>query len=173
MALTDGDYVSTLAVTDVVNSGKYYTIAGNKNVAVDNKGFNQGALYDLLNSIVTNYNLLMTKIEADGATTTTYTPDNALTALASQGYGIEPKGYNQKDMVALLTEMETNWNAVMALLDADGGVALTTYVSGFAVDLDNTVVGSLGLGQDSLVKFLESFVDNFNLALAQMDVDDA
>jgi hypothetical protein len=173
MALADGDYVATLALTDTVNAGVNYTIAANENLAVDNRGYQQGALYDLLNNIVTNNNLLTIKIEADGATTTTYTPNNDLTLLAVQGNGLSDKGMHQKDLITQLTEMETKWNAILALLDADGGVTLTTYVAGFTVDLDNTVVGSLGLGQDTLVAFLESFVDNFNLALAQMDVDGA
>ncbi len=173
MALADGDYVATLALTDTVNAGINYSIAANQNLAVDNRGFQQGALYDLLNNIVTNYNLLTTKIEADGATTTTYTPNNDITVLASQGYGISDKGMHQKDLIAQLTELETNWNAILALLDADGGVTLTTYVAGFAVDLNNSTVGSLGISQEDLVSFLESFVDNFNLALAQMDVDGA
>lgn len=171
MALTDGNYVATVGITDIVNAGTAFTIAANQNLAVDNRGMQQGALYNLLNTIVTNFNTCMTKIEADGATTTTYTPDNAMTTLATQGHGLSAKGMHQKDLVATLTELETNFNAILALLDADGGVTKTTYTATYAVDLDDTVVGSKGIDQDKLVSFLEQWVDNWNLCLAAMDTD--
>jgi len=182
MALTGGAYVATYAVTDIVNASPStaFTIAANQNLALNDKGFQQGALYELLNTIATNWNLCMTAVEADGATTTTYTPDNALTALASQGNGITKNGIHQKDLVAQLSEMETKFNAVLALLDADGGVTLTTYTAvaaaagtGATLNLDDTVVGSLGLNQDAMVGFLEDFVDKMNAILANMDVDNA
>ncbi len=71
MAIGDTDYLSLHAVTAVANSGTNYTIAANQNLALDNTGYQQGALYALLNDIVTNWNAAMTKLEADGAATTT------------------------------------------------------------------------------------------------------
>lgn len=171
MALTDANYVSTLALTDRINAGVNFTIAANEHLAVDNTGMTQSALYYQLNDIVTNHNALTAKIEADGATTTTYTPDNDLTALASQGYGLEAKGMHQKDLIAQLAEMETKWNAILALLDADGGVTLTDYVSIGTVGLDNTVPGSLGIDQDKTITFLQEYVTKFNLILANCDID--
>ena len=94
-----------------------------------------------------------------------------ITALASQGDGITANGIHQKDLVAEVTEFETNLNGILTKLDADSGVTDTDYNASFAVDLNDTVVGSLGMSQDFLVSFLESVVDNFNLALAQLDAD--
>jgi hypothetical protein len=94
-----------------------------------------------------------------------------VTALASQGHGLSARGMWQKDLVAELTEFETNLNAVLTKLDADAGVTDTDYNSTYAVDLDNTVVGSLGLDQDKLVTFLQELVTNFNLILTKLDSD--
>jgi len=94
-----------------------------------------------------------------------------MTALASQGHGLSAKGMHQKDLVATLTEMETNFNAVLTKLDADGGVTDTNYNSLWAVDLNNTVVGSKGLDQDKLVTFLQEFLTNFAGALTKLDND--
>jgi len=94
-----------------------------------------------------------------------------VTALASQGFGLEDKGMHQKDEVAELTEFETNFNAVLTKLDSDGGVSDTNYNSTYAVDLDNTVVGSKGLDQDKKVTFLQEFLTNFNLTLTKLDSD--
>lgn len=177
MAINDTDYESTLAITDVVNNGASFTIASNKNVAVDNTGMNQGALYDLLNTIVTNWNAMLTKLEADGANSD-YTPTYACTALASQGHGISANGMHQADLVAALTELETNFNAVLALLDADTQVTLTTYTavalaagSGNTLNLDDTVVGSKGMSQGAIVSFLDDFVAKFNAILGNLDID--
>ena len=178
MALTDDNYVSTLALTDTINNNVNFTIDANQNLAVDNDGMQQGALYDILNNIVTNWNALMTKIEADGATTTTYTPNNALTALASKGHGITANGMHQKDLIDTLYDMETTFNAVLDLLDADGGVTLTNYNTvvdalgtGSALNLNDTVYGSYGLDQDKLVSFLDDYVTKFNGLLANCDAD--
>ena len=94
-----------------------------------------------------------------------------VTALASQGHGLEPKGMHQKDEVAELSEFETNLNAVLTKLDSDDGVTDANYNSTYAVDLNNTVVGSLGLDQDKKVSFLQSFITNFNLVLTKLDSD--
>jgi len=178
MAIGDTDYLSTLAISTVANSGTNFTIAANQNLALDNTGYNQGALYETLNDIVTNWNLAMTKLEADGAATTTYTPDNAFTALASQGNGISKNGIHQSDLVAQLSEMETKFNAVLTLLDADTSVTLTTYIavataagSGAVLNLDDTVVGSLGLSQKAIVFFLDDLADKINATLGNLDID--
>ena len=176
MAINDTDYASTLAVTDVVNNSAYYTIAGNKNVAVDNRGYNQGALYDLLNSVVTNFNAMLVKVKADGAASTYST--YACTALASQGRGISANGMWQADVVATLKELETNFNAVLALLDADTQVTKIAYVAtataagtGAALDLDNTTAASGGISQEIIVSFLDDFVAKLNAILALLDTD--
>jgi hypothetical protein len=171
MAIGDTDYASTLAVTDVVNSGTKAVAT-----AVDNTGMSQGALYTLLNSIITNFNAMLVKVKADGAASTYST--YACKALASQGKGISANGMYQADLIATLTELETNFNAVLALLDADTQVTLTTYTavataagSGAALNLNDTVVGSKGLSQDAIVSFLDDLVAKFNAVLANLDID--
>lgn len=171
MAIGDTDYASTLAVTDVVNSGTKAVAT-----AVDNTGMSQGALYTLLNSIVTNFNAMLVKVKADGAASTYSTC--ACKALASQGKGISANGMYQVDLIATLTELETNFNAVLALLDADAQVTLKTYTavataagSGAALNLNDTVVGSKGLSQDAIVSFLDDLVAKFNAVLANLDID--
>jgi hypothetical protein len=170
MAINDTDYASTLAITDVVNNGAAGT------VAVDNAGMSQGALYTLLNSIVTNWNAMLVKVKADGANSTYST--YACTALASQGHGLSARGMHQADLVAALTELETNFAAVLALLDADSQVALETYTAvaaaagtGSTLNLNDTVVGSKGLSQDAIVSFLDDFVAKFNAVLGNLDID--
>jgi hypothetical protein len=94
-----------------------------------------------------------------------------VTALASQGFGLEDKGMHQKDEVAELTEFETNLNAVLTKLDNDGGVSDVNYNTLYAVDLDNTVVGSLGIDMGKRVGFLDDYLANFNLTLTKLDND--
>ncbi len=106
-----------------------------------------------------------------GVADTDYAATYNLTALASQGYGISAKGMHQKDLVAALTELETNWNGILTKLDADKGVNLTTYNATYAIDVNNTVVGSLGLSQAHIVSALDDFISKFNLCLAALDGD--
>jgi len=172
MAINDTDYAETLAVTDVVNASGVENVA----TAVKSNGMSQGALYTLLNSIITNWNAMLVKVKADGANSTYST--YACTALASQGHGITAKGMHQKDLVAALIELETNFNAVLALLDADSQVTLTTYTAvalaagtGATLNLNDTVVGSKGLSQGHIVAFLDDFVAKFNAVLGNLDID--
>lgn len=104
-------------------------------------------------------------------TDTDYAATYDLTALASQGYGIEPKGYHQLDLVNQLVELETNFNGILTKLDADAGVTDTDYNSLYAIDLDNTVNASKGLSDDIIVSVLDSFITNFNLSLTKLDND--
>lgn len=102
---------------------------------------------------------------------TNYASTWNMTALASQGHGLSANGMHQVDLINTLKEMETNFNGDLTKLDSDIGVTDTNYNSLYAVDLNNTVVGSYGLSQSSLVSFLQSFVDNFNLTLTKLDSD--
>ena len=97
--LNDTDYESTLTITN--------TISG--------MGVNQGLLADLLNTIVTNFAALTAKIEADESGVGGATYD--LTAIASQGRGLSGNGMHQEDLHAQLYELETNWNALLTLID--------------------------------------------------------
>jgi hypothetical protein len=178
MALTGDAYVDTYAVTDTVNAGTSFTVAANQNLAIDNRGYSTGAIYTVLNDLITKWNLCMTAIEADGANTTTYTPDNALTALISQGFGIEKHGWHQEDMINCLTEIATNLAAVVDLLDADGGVTLETYnavalAAGTptGVQLAFEATATQGVAHDEIVRFMENAIDKWNATMANCDAD--
>jgi hypothetical protein len=180
MALTGDAYVDTYAVTDTVNAGTSFTVAANQNLAIDNRGYSTGAIYTVLNDLITKWNLCMTAIEGDGANTTTYTPDNALTALISQGFGIEKHGWHQIDIINCLTEIEDNLAAVLDLLDADTGVTLTTYNAvslaagnpgGAVLALGATVDGSKGISHADIVQFMENAIDKWNATMANCDAD--
>jgi hypothetical protein len=106
-----------------------------------------------------------------GVNDTNYASTLNLTALASQGVGLSANGVRQKDLVATLSEIETNFNAILAKLDADGGVNDADFAAIHAVDLNDTVVGSKGLGQGFIVSFLDSFITNFNGTLTKLDSD--
>jgi len=170
----DTDYVETLAITDVINND-----AKVQETAVDNDGMSQLALYNQLVLIVDNWGTCMTKIEADDATTTTYTPANAYTALASQGDGIEVNGMHQLDVYTELADIVTKFNAVLALLDADGGITLEDYTAvvnalgtGAALALPATPKGT-GISQSDIVGFLDDYITKYNGLLANLDIDDA
>ena len=176
MALTGDAYVATYAVSDTINAGTNYTVAANQNLAIDNRGYQQGALYTVLDDLITKWNLAMTAIEADGATTTTYTPNNALTTLASRG--IEKNGMHDEDLIACFKEIATNLAAVVDLLDSDGGVTLETY-NAVALAAGNPggtqlafeTTATQGVAHDEIVRFMEDAIDKWNATMANCDAD--
>lgn len=172
MAINDTDYASTLGITDYINSGTYQDVS----TAIKTNGMSQGALYTRLNEIVTNWNALLVKVKADGANSTYST--YACTVLSSQGNGISATGMHQKDLIDCLYALETNFNAVLALLDADTQVTKTNYATtvnalgtAAALNLNDTVRGSYGLSQDNIVSFLDDLVTKFNGLVAHLDTD--
>lgn len=176
MALTGDAYVATYAVGDTINAGTAFTIAANQNLAIDNRGFQIGALYTVLDDLITKWNLAMAAIEADGATTTTYTPDTALTTLASRG--IEKHGMHQADLIACFKEIATNMASLVDLLDADEGVTLTTYnavalAAGNpgGVQLAFETTATQGVAHDEIVRFMENAIDKWNAIMANCDAD--
>ena len=130
-ALTDSDYVSTLAVTD-------YTIGTAYSDQIKPNGIYQGYLVELLADIRTNFNDLMDKLSADATVngTTAYT---ALKFTAGtytvdvSGSGIKKQGIHQGDLVEFLDEYIDAWRSVMNVLDNDTGVAATTYESLYGI----------------------------------------
>jgi len=178
--LADGNYVDTHGITDTANAGTAFTIAANQNLAIDNRGYTTGAVYTVLNDLITQWNLCMTKIEADAATSTTYDPDQWLTTLANQGHGITKHGWYQEDMINCLTEIATNLAAVVDLLDADGGVTLGDYnavalAAGTptGVQLAFEVTATQGVAHDEIVRFMENALDKWNATMANCDIDNA
>ena len=104
MAVTDTNYNALWAVTDVLNQNGVFDV----NTAVRDAGTLQGALYKLMNSIVTNFNGALAKLDADaGVTDTDYVTNAALSTLISQL--ITALGMHQRDLVPALQEIETNF----------------------------------------------------------------
>ena len=164
MPVSDINYNSLIALTDVVNNGK--TAA----TAVDNTGASQGAIIAVVTLIIAGMAALNAKLDAEGGVNGTgYATGYNLTSLASRNKA-NGRGIHQGDLYAALLEMETNFNAALAVLDLDSGVADTTYNALGAVDL-NDVASGTGLGFEDIVNFLDSFITNFNATLTKLDAD--
>lgn len=161
MAVSGTDFNSTLAVTDNVGKGQ----------TIDPVGVNQGDVYDLLSSIVTNFNALNAKLDADGGVTdTNYAATWNLTALAVNN--VYANGFKQDALVAAFDEIETNFEGVTAKLDADAGVADTDYASTLDFDNDGDLTAG-GLDQDAIVVTLQTIITQFNALLTKLDADTA
>lgn len=101
---------------------------------------------------------------------TNYAELHNLTALASQGYGLSKDGMYTQDIYNQLKELETNFNAILTKLDADGGVTLTTYNATYAIDLRDKC-SDRGIDQNDIVSLLDDFITKFNLCLTALDGD--
>lgn len=79
-------------------------------------GLNQPALYTRLALIKTNFNAVLTKLDADGGVTGT--DYNSLGAV-SIGATVKGTGIGQNDLVGFLDSFITKFNATLTKLDAD------------------------------------------------------
>jgi len=139
-------------------------------------GVNQGDLYDLISGINTKFIALLTQLVADTtAATTTYLTGCTPGALPS---GMSGTGMSQDQIVAWLQRYVTGWNAMLALLDADTGVAATDYVSGQAItDAINPsayaahTINSDGMSQGDLIYWLNVIITKMNAVNAKLDAD--
>lgn len=163
--VNDTNYNSTLAITDVINELTVIDPA----TKIDDTGISQEALYNILYSIITNFNLMNAKLDADGGVAgTDYASLWNLTTLASRG--IEPNGIHQADLIACLQQMETNFEGVTAKLDADSGVT----AADFALSLNFSFTGldSIGIKSlEDLIYNLQTMITQFNALLSKLDVD--
>lgn len=141
-------------------------------------GIYQGAFVDFLNSIVTKWNLLMTKLDADTALTDNdYVSANSL----SMPEGIQTDGMkairDEGQVHTLLDDMVTEFNAVTAKLDADTLVGLdndyasTLDLTDFIGERGDDGVQRIGEQQGSVVYNLHAWLTNYNLLLAKLDAD--
>lgn len=96
----------------------------------------QGATLSFLNSVLTNYNAVLSKLDADaGVTDTDYNSSLAITDTIdnpSAGH-LRPSGMFQGSLINLLDVILTRINSLNAKLDADGGVADTNYAALFNI----------------------------------------
>lgn len=141
-------------------------------------GISQGDLVDLLVSIKTKWNAVMVKLDADATLADDdYVSANSLTIPS----GIQTDGVkavrDQGQIVTFCQDMITQWNLVMAKLDADtlagldddyaSTLGLTDVVGVDAVD----AILNTGVTQGALINFLNRWIVNWNLLLAKMDTD--
>lgn len=120
--VADTDYTSTLAVS----------MAAGINTSGDKSVRDQGAVQTFLSSVVTNFNLLLAKLDLDGTVSSTnYVSTTAMTNAigTAAGKSIRPSGMGQGSLVHLLDHVITQINALNAKLDGDSGVSGTNYAS--------------------------------------------
>lgn len=145
---------------------------------ISGNGILQDDLVTLLKLINTNFTAMLVKLDADATLTDdTYESGAAITFPSAyiQNEGIRSQG----DIIDFLNTLVTNFNAVLAMLDADTLSGLDAdYVSTLAItDVLDPAVGTAnaimqtGMYQGDLVKLLNTIVTNFNLLLAKLDAD--
>lgn len=137
-------------------------------------GINQADLISLLTLIRTNFAGVTAKLDLDsGVADTNYASlENFSAADGVNATGIRHQGV----VLDYLKSVRTSFNALLTKLDADGQVNSTDYNATYAVAslIDNLALGSLlqnGVYDGSLVKWLSTYITNWNLALAHLDVD--
>ena len=81
------------------------------------------------------------------------------------------RGINQPDLIAALAEIKTKWNATMAKLDLDAGVAAVDYASTCGLTSNRAVVEAKGIGQDDIVSVINDAVTKINACNAKLDAD--
>lgn len=143
-------------------------------------GINQPDLVDLLALIRTNIIGIQTKLDSDATVSDTDYHTAAGTTPAAVPSGIQTTGpkciRSQGDVVSMLDDLVTKWNATLTKLDADGGVTGTNFNSLWAV---TDVIGSsfrdgifdAGVYQSCLVNVLNSLVTSIAGVNAKLDLD--
>lgn len=138
------------------------------------QGVKQGDLVDLLVSIRTKWNGLLTKLDGD-ATDTNY---NALHAIAMPG-GIQtghPKAIrDQGEIVTFLNSFITAYNLVLTKLDSDGGVGDTNYSATLAladtVGAEIDPIKNAGVYDGAVIKLLDTILAKIASLTAKLDAD--
>lgn len=77
------------------------------------------------------------------------------------------------DLVTALKEIRTDWNAVLAKLDSDSGVAATDYVSACAIATIRIIDTETGgaVDQQSVIKRIKAAIVSINAVNAKLDAD--
>jgi hypothetical protein len=138
------------------------------------RGLNQDELLDLIALLRTNTLALTAALDADdGVASTTYTSTFTfdLPSRFADGYVRD-----QGTLIETLETFTTKWNAMLAIADADATITDTNYAAtcGIAVTLNVRASSSVldaGMYEGSLVKWLDTTIDQFNAALAKFDAD--
>lgn len=170
MAVTDEDYAATYNLTALASQGN----------GLSAKGMYQGDLVNQVYELETNWNGILTKLDADGGVNlTTYNATYAVD-LDDTVYG--SKGMSQQAIVDLLDDFTTNFNACLTALDGDSGVAdadynstlaITDYVNAAGKEDETTAIKNDGMSQGALYTYLNTIVTNVNALNAKLDADSA
>jgi hypothetical protein len=88
---------------------------------------------------------------------------------------IEGRGIFQKDEATFLELINTNFTGLLTKIDADntaGGTGSTDYLATYGITFPSAYISGLGIrSQGDVLDFLNTFLTNFNLALAHLDAD--
>lgn len=92
-------------------------------------GFNQKELYDLIVMINASFAGLTAKLDADATVNDTDYEDNcsALVVAIMAAFKVSEKGLVDKFLIEWMYALTDGWETLCEQLDADTGVALTTY----------------------------------------------
>jgi hypothetical protein len=123
-AITDTDYLSTMALT----------MPAGINTSAPKGIADQGAVLTFLQTFLTKWAALLTKIDTDLGDTTYATTHAVPDTIQNPGTGtLEPAGVYQGALVHLLDDFITKFNALLASLDGDDGVTGTNYAALWAI----------------------------------------
>lgn len=150
---------------------------------IQDRGYYDKGLYDLLYAIVTNFNAMVAKVEADASHTHAhgFVASYAVTTPSigpTYGKVIRPNCLPQGKVNLLLYYLRTNFNAALTAFAADDQINGTTVFTNqkFAttehiIDVANARIKQRGEFQDEVADFLDNFVDRFNQTLSLLDGD--
>lgn len=140
------------------------------------QGIKQGDLVDLLVSIKTKWNAILTKLDADGTVSDTdYNSTRALTMPDGIQTGHPKAIRDQGQVVTFLNNFIVAFNAVLTKLDADGGVSGTNFNALLAitdiVGAEIDPIKNAGLYDGAVVKLLDTIIAGIAALNAKLDLD--
>lgn len=167
MAVADTDYAATYNLTALSSQGQ----------GLSNAGMLQKDLYAQLLELETNFNGILTKLDADsGVSDENY---NSLYSIDLNDLA-SANGLSQDIIVSLLDDFVSDFNDTLTKLDSDSGVSDTNYNSVLALtDVVNndkgmsTAVDDNGITQQALYTLLNNIDTNVDALNAKLDADSA
>lgn len=145
------------------------------------RGYWEKGVFDLLNTLVANFNLVVAKLDDDA--TVTDTDYESLFGITSPTIGttfgkdVQPNSFLLGDIVTLCKKLRANFNSVMDKAAADGAINGTTaytnlkFTTTDLIDTSDARMKKLGIHQDALVEFLDNYIFNWNSFLDVLDAD--
>ena len=137
------------------------------------RGINYSDLITLVGLIITKFNATLVKLDADSLTLSDY---NSTYSFTASTYTAPNAVHDQGQILTFFAALATNFNAVLARLDANGSGVGTNYVSlwGMGNYISNPLLGSMeptGIYEGSLIKWLSDYLTKWNGVLAKLDAD--